>query len=84
MVPAIQDDLERTERSSADADARFRADFLRAVWRIGLEYASAVAVVEACTGRPFAACGACELLPVLGNLLALLRSTATTRNARTM
>jgi hypothetical protein len=59
------------QRRGLDADVNFRNDFLRAVSLVGLGRDQAVALVEASSGRPFAACGATHLLPVLGELLAL-------------
>jgi hypothetical protein len=63
------------DRLGPDAAATFREDFLSAVSHVGLGRDQAVAVVEATSGRPFAACGATDLLPVLGTLLALAQRT---------
>ncbi|MGI9149245.1 MAG: hypothetical protein ACR2IK_22310 [Chloroflexota bacterium] len=63
------------------ADAIFREEFLGAVSHVGLGQDQAVALVEASTGRPYAVCGAADLLPILGDLLALVRRTSSTVNA---
>jgi len=59
-----------------DVDAQFREDFLRAVLHFGLGRDDAEALVQACCGRPFGACGPVELLPILDDLLALARRAA--------
>ena len=59
----------------ADADATFREDFLLVVSRVGLGRHQAAALVEASIGRPFGACGAGHLLPILDELLALAQRT---------
>jgi hypothetical protein len=69
------------ERRRLDADADFRDDFLRAASRVGLGRDQAVALVEVSSGRPFATCGATDLLPALDELLALVRSASTTMNS---
>jgi hypothetical protein len=63
------------ERRGLDADAAFREDFLRAVSHVGLGRDQAVALVEASSGRPFAACGPSDLLPILTDLLTLAQRT---------
>jgi hypothetical protein len=72
----------QAEEVGSDADATFRADFLIAVSHIGLSRDEAVALVETSSGRPFAACVATDLVPVLGELLALARCVHTTVDAR--
>jgi hypothetical protein len=64
------------ERPGPDTNATFREDFISAVSHVGLGRDHAVALVEAASGRPFAACGATDLLPVLGELLAVAQHTA--------
>ena len=51
--------------------------FSGAVSHVGLGRDEAVALVEASSGRPFAACVATDLLPILGELLALARCVHT-------
>jgi hypothetical protein len=52
------------------------------VSQTGLGRDEAVALVEASSGRPFAACTAADLLPVLGELLVLARCVSSTPDAR--
>jgi hypothetical protein len=59
------------QRRCLDGDVNFREDFLRAVSHVGLGRNQAVALVEASSGQPFAACRAAHLLPILGELLEL-------------
>jgi hypothetical protein len=70
------------EKVDPDGDATFRQDFLNVVSHIGLSRDQVVALVDASSGRPFAACGATDLLPVLGKLLALVQSVSTAGTAR--
>ncbi len=74
--------VQGAEGVDPDADDTFRKDFLIAVSHIGLGRDEVVALVEASSGRPFAACTATDLLPVLCELLALARCIHTTVNAR--
>lgn len=74
-------DVGAEERPGPDANATFRKDFLRAISHVGLGQDQAVALVEAPTGRPYAACGAADFLPILDDLLVLVRRTSTTVNA---
>ncbi len=67
------------ERFGPDADATFREDFLRAVSHLGIGRDQTVALVEASCGQAFAACGATDLLPVLGELLTLAQRTTVNR-----
>ena len=71
-----------TEGVDPDADATFRQDFLNAVSHIGLGRDEVVALIEASSGRPFAACMATDLVPVLGELLLLARCVHTADDAR--
>jgi hypothetical protein len=70
------------EEIGSDAEATFRQDFLDTVSHIGLGRDKVVALVEASTGRPFAACMATDLVPVLGELLTLARCVHTADDAR--
>lgn len=74
-------DVGAAERPGPDANATFRKDFLGAISHVGLGQDQAVALVEASTGRPYATCGAADLLPILRDLLMLVRRTSTTVNA---
>ncbi len=65
-----------------DSDATFRNDFLNAVSRVGVGRDEVVALVEASIGRPFAACVATDLVPVLSELLALARCVHAADDAR--
>jgi len=60
-------------RDAADPAVEYRAGFLRAIAYLGLAPGLAQQLAEQLTGRPFAACGAAELQPVLDALHALLR-----------
>jgi hypothetical protein len=51
----------------------YRQDVLRLLSRLGLEPAQVIALLEADTGRPFEACSPAQLVPVLRELLDLLR-----------
>ena len=66
----------------SDADGAYREDFLTAVSHVGLWRDQAVALVEAQTGRPFAKCSPRQFLPVLQELLQLLRRHATPLDPR--
>jgi hypothetical protein len=74
-VSTLRLKVRAAERFGPDADATFREDFLRAVSHLGIGRDQAAALVEASIGRPFAACGAADLLPLLGELLALAQRT---------
>jgi hypothetical protein len=77
-VPTITVKLRAEERNAA----AFREDFLGAVSLIGLSRDRAAALVETCSGRPFSACGAADLLPVVQVLLTLVRSATNPVNGR--
>ncbi len=62
-----------TRTDGTDAEAAYRKDVLRLLSRLGLEPAQAIALLEADTGRPFEACSPAQLVPVLQELLELLR-----------
>jgi hypothetical protein len=72
----------QAEELGSDTDATFRKDFLNAISHIGLGRDEVVALVEASSGRPFAAFTATDLLPVLGELLALARCIHAADDAR--
>ena len=55
----------------SEADAAFRDDFLRTVANTGFDCHAAMRLVEISTGHPFEACTPAELVPVLGELLAV-------------
>ena len=74
--------VEANEEIDSDADTTFRKDFLNTVSRIGVGQDQVVALVEASSGRPFAACTATDLLPVLSELLALAQYVHTADDAR--
>lgn len=61
-------------KATDEDDAALREEFLRAATRINVGRDFVVELVEAYSGRPFAACGAADLLPVLEELVALIRS----------
>jgi hypothetical protein len=78
---------ERTQSSGAwtrntDPDAAWREDFLRLLARLDLEPAKAIALVEAGTGQPFETCSPSQLVPLLRELLDLVRSHASLVDAR--
>lgn len=61
-----------------EAGTTFREDFLQLVTRIGLSRDEAAQLVEASSGRSFAACVPADLLPILDDLLALAQRTTRT------
>jgi hypothetical protein len=63
------------QRRGLDGDVNLREDYLRAVSHVGVGRNQAVALVEASSGQPFAACRAVHLLPILGELLELAQRT---------
>ena len=63
------------DRTGPDTDAAVREDFLRVVSHVGLGPERAAALVEGWSGRPFGTCGPPELLPLLDEILALVRGT---------
>jgi len=65
-----------------DPDAAWREDFLRLLARLDLEPAKAIALVEAGTGQPFETCSPSQLVPLLRELLDLVRSHASPVDAR--
>ena len=65
-----------TRIDKTDAGVAYRQDVLRLLSRLGLEPAQAIALLEADTGRPFEACSPAQLVPVLQELLDLLRRYA--------
>jgi len=65
-----------------DPDAAFREEFLGLLARLELEPALAIALAEAVTGREFETCIPTELVPVLQQLLDLLRSHRSPIDAR--
>jgi hypothetical protein len=67
--------VQAAQKVPPDAHAPFREDFLRAVSQVGLGRDQAVALVEASSGRPFAACGPSDLLPILIDLLRFAQRT---------
>lgn len=75
LVPTTRLNCREARRLVPDVDATFREEFLRAVSHIGLCRNDAIALVEAFSGHPFDACTPAELLPVLGDLLALAQRT---------
>ena len=81
-MSTITPKVEAADEADSDANATFRQDVLIAVSHIGLGRDEVLALVEATSGRPFAACTATDLLPVLGELLALARCADTTVDAR--
>jgi hypothetical protein len=68
-------EAQATQRPDSDDQATFRDDFLNAVFHLHLGKDQTVALVEASSGKPFAACTAGDLLPVLESLLALVQRT---------
>jgi hypothetical protein len=58
---------------TSDFDAVFREDFLQLVAGIGVNSDEAARLVEASSGQPFAACSPVDMLPILGDLLAIAR-----------
>ena len=58
----------------SEADAAYRGDLVRVLAHLGLGPAEAVTFVEASTGRSFETCSPTHLLPLLQELLALVRS----------
>jgi hypothetical protein len=69
-----------TERVDSDADATFRQDVLNAVPHSG--GGEVLALIEASSGRKFAACMASALVPAPGKLLTIGRCVHTSDDAR--
>jgi hypothetical protein len=63
-----------TRTESTNPDAAYREDFLKLLVRLEMEPARAIALLEAGTGRPFEACSPMQLVPLLQELLELLRA----------
>jgi hypothetical protein len=63
-----------TPTEPSDLAAAYREEFLNLLAHLELEPGQAMALVEACTGRPFKACSPMQLVPVLHRLLELLHS----------
>lgn len=57
-----------------DAEAAYREEFLKLLAHLDLESAEAIALVEAGTGRRFEMCSPEQLVPVLQELLQVVRS----------
>ncbi len=62
-----------TRTDTTDAGVAYRQDVLRLLSRLGLEPTEAVALLEANTGRRFETCSPAQLVPLLQELLELLR-----------
>jgi len=65
-----------TRTAQLDA-AAYRQDFLRLMTSLDLKPGRAIALVEACTGRPFDTCSPMDLVPLLQQLLEVLHSQRT-------
>jgi hypothetical protein len=72
----------RPWRQDSDPDAAYREDFVRLLARLGLQPDLAIALVEAGTGHPFATCSPAQLVPLLEELLELLRAHRSPMDAR--
>ena len=66
-------DVAGTQVRSA-TEAAYREEFLKLLARLDLEPAEAIALVEAGTGRRFEMCSPEQLVPVLQELLEVVRS----------
>jgi hypothetical protein len=74
MISEIAAHSSRTWTRNTDPDAVYREDVLSLLACLKLEPAEAIAFIEAGTGRPFEACRPMHLVPLLQELLELVRS----------
>ena len=74
MISEIGIDSSGAWTRNTDPEAAYRKDVLSLLARLDLEPAEAIALVEAGTGRRFETCTPMQLVPLLQELLELLRS----------
>jgi hypothetical protein len=67
----------------SDREATYREEFLKLLARLDMQPAEAIALVEAATGRLFQTCSPTQLVPVLQELLEVVRSYLRPIDART-
>ena len=74
MTSDIRHSCNAATRVESEPDAAYRDDLVQVLAHLGLGPAEAVTFVEASTGRSFETCSPTHLLPLLQELLALVRS----------
>jgi hypothetical protein len=74
MISEIPSSLGTRTLTRTASEAAYRDDVLKLLARLDLEPAEVIALVEAGTGRPFEMCSPVQLVPLLQELLEIVRS----------